>query len=218
MKNPDPGTRQGLHMDRASSSTVARLSSYLRLLRELEAHNIETISSSHLAERTAVTPAQVRKDLSSFGNFGRRGLGYNVRRLRQEIGEILGLTRIWRVGLVGAGNLGHALFSYEGFGRQGFPIEAVFDADPRKVGTAWNGMQVQSFEEFPRVARRSPFEIIILAVPGEVAQQVVDTVVASGTRGILNFAPAKLQVPSGVAVREVDLSIAMESLSFALSR
>jgi redox-sensing transcriptional repressor len=218
MTNPDPGMRQSLHMDRASSSTVARLSSYLRLLRELQAANVETISSRHLAERTGVTSAQVRKDLSNFGNFGRRGLGYNVQRLRTEVGEILGLTRTWRVGLVGAGNLGHALFSYEGFGRQGFPIEAVFDADPRKVGMAWNGMQIQPFDDFPRQARSNPFEIIIVAVPGDVAQQVVDTVVDAGTRGILNFAPAKLSVPTGVAVREVDLSIAMESLSFALSR
>lgn len=205
-------------MDRASSSTVARLSSYLRLLRELESDDVETISSQHLADRTGVTSAQVRKDLSNFGNFGRRGLGYNVPRLRQEIGDILGLTRTWRVGLIGAGSLGHALFSYEGFGRQGFPIEAVFDADPRKVGTSWNGMQIRSFDEFSRLARRNPFEIVILAVPGDVAQKVVDAVVAAGTRGILNFAPAKLHVPPGVAVREVDLSIAMESLSFALSR
>jgi len=218
MKSPDPGARSALHMDRASSSTVARLSGYLRLLRELEAENVETISSRHLAERAGVTSAQVRKDLSLFGNFGRRGLGYNVQRLSTELGEILGLTHLWRVGLVGAGNLGHALFSYEGFARQGFRIETVFDADPGKVGTSWNGMQVQPFAEFARQARRKPFDIVILAVPGEVAQEVVDAVVAEGTRGILNFAPAKLHVPRGVAVREVDLSIAMESLSFALSR
>lgn len=218
MKTPESAEQRSMHMDRASASTVTRLSSYLRLLREVQAENLETISSKLLAERTGVTSAQVRKDLSVFGNFGRRGLGYNVHRLCDEIGEILGLNRIWRVGLVGAGNLGQALYSYGGFSRQGFPIEAVFDADPRKVGTAWNGMEIQSFAEFSRVARRKPFDIIILAVPGEVAQEVVDTVVCEGTRGILNFAPAKLEVPTGVAVREVDLSIAMESLSFALSR
>jgi len=218
MKNPESDAQRSLHMDRASASTVTRLSSYLRLLRELESENLETISSKLLAERTGVTPAQVRKDLSVFGNFGRRGLGYNVHRLRDEIGEILGLNHTWRVGLVGAGNLGQALYSYAGFSRQGFPIEAVFDTDPRKVGMSWNGMQIQHFEEFARVAGRKPFEIVIVAVPGDVAQEVVDKVVAAGTRGILNFASAKLDVPPGVAVREVDLSIAMESLSFALSR
>jgi len=218
MKTPEPEEERSLHMDRASTSTVTRLSSYLRLLRELEAEDLETISSKLLAERTGVTSAQVRKDLSVFGNFGRRGLGYNVHRLRDEIREILGLHHTWRVGLVGAGNLGQALYSYEGFGRQGFPIEAVFDTDPDKVGSSWNGLEIKHFEEFTRVARRKPFEIVILAVPGEVAQEVVDTVVAEGTRGILNFASAKLDVPPGVAVREVDLSIAMESLSFALSR
>jgi redox-sensing transcriptional repressor len=218
MKNPEPQEPRSLHMDRASASTVTRLSSYLRLLRELEVENIETISSKLLAQRCGVTSAQFRKDLSVFGNFGRPGLGYNVHRLRDGIGEILGLHHTWRVGLVGAGNLGHALYLYEGFRRQGFPIEAVFDADPGKVGTSWNGMEIRSFDDFARVARRKPFEIIILAVPGDVAQEVVDAVVAAGTRGILNFAPAKLDVPPGVAVREVDLSIAMESLSFALSR
>ena len=138
--------------------------------------------------------------------------------LREEIGQILGLNRVWRVALVGAGNLGQALFSYEGFGKQGFPIEAVFDSDARKIGTFWNGMEIQSFENFAKVARKKPFDIIIRAVPTEVAQDVVDTVIAEGANGILNFAAVKLDVPAHVAVREVDLSIAMESLSFALSQ
>jgi redox-sensing transcriptional repressor len=205
-------------MNRASSSTVARLSSYFRLLGELEAESVETVSSKRMADRGGITSAQVRKDLSRFGNFGRRGLGYNVHRLRDEIGQILGLNRVWRVALVGAGNLGQALFSYEGFAKQGFPIEAVFDAAAHKVGTSWSGMEIRSFENFSKVARKKVFDIVILAVPTEAAQEVVDRVIAAGTNGILNFTAAKLDVPPHVAVREVDLSIAMESLSFALSQ
>lgn len=218
MKDSGSEEQRRQPMDRASSSTVARLSSYFRLLGELEIEGVETVSSKRLAERGAVTSAQVRKDLSRFGNFGRRGLGYNVHGLRDEIGQILGLNRVWRVALVGAGNLGQALFSYEGFGKQGFPIEALFDNDASKVGTYWNDIEIQDFENFARVARKKRFDIIILAVPTEAAQDVVDTVIAEGTNGILNFAAIKLDVPPHIAVREVDLSIAMESLSFALSQ
>jgi len=218
MKNSGSEEQRHLPMDRASSSTVARLSSYFRLLGELQGEGVETVSSKRLAERGAITSAQVRKDLSRFGNFGRRGLGYNVHRLRDEIGQILGLNRVWRVALVGAGNLGQALFSYEGFAKQGFPIEAVFDTDARKIGTSWKGLEVQSFANFAKVARKKPFNIVILAVPTEAAQKVANSVIAEGTSGILNFAATRLDVPPHVAVREVDLSIAMESLSFALSQ
>ncbi len=205
-----------MHMDRASSSTVTRLSSYYRLLGELEVERVETVSSTQLAERGSITSAQVRKDLSFFGNFGRRGLGYNVVQLRRKLGEILGLSRHWRVALLGAGNLGLALFAYHAFQEQGFCIEAVFDSDPKKVGRKWGGIAIRDIAELGPTAQREPFDIAIIAVPGNAAQEVADVAVAAGIRGILNFAPVKLNIRDDVALRDVDLSIAMESLSYAL--
>lgn len=214
---PDTERRKpGLYMDRASALTVTRLSSYYRLLGEFEREKIETISSERLAERAGVTSAQVRKDLSFFGNFGRRGLGYNARQLRAEIGGILGLTQRWCVALIGAGNLGHALFAYKEFQKQGFHIDHVFDVDPEKVGRDWNGVQISHIDELPRVAAASGIHIAIIAVPVQAAQAVVDAVVEAGIRAVLNFAPLKLVIPDGVSLRNVDLSIAMESLSYAL--
>jgi len=208
--------KSGMHMDRASSSTVTRLSSYYRLLGELEAEDVETVSSTRLAERGSITSAQVRKDLSFFGNFGRRGLGYNVRQLRRKIGEILGLTRNWRVALLGAGNLGLALFAYHAFQDQGFCIEAVFDRDPNKIGRKWGSIVICDIDELGSMAETQAFDIAIIAVPQNAAQDVADAAVGAGIRGILNFAPVKLNIGGGVALRDVDLSIAMESLSYAL--
>ncbi len=203
-------------MDRASASTVTRLSGYYRILSEFEGQKLETLSSGRLAERAGITSAQVRKDLSFFGNFGRRGLGYNVRQLHAEIGGILGLTRKWSVALLGAGNLGHALFAYKEFQRHGFCIDYVFDVDPAKVGSRWDGLVVRHFDELQQVASTHGIDIAILAVPVGVAQQVADRVLAAGVRAILNFAPGKLVIPEEIALRNVDLSIAMESLSYAL--
>lgn len=208
--------RPALYMDRASVATVTRLSSYFRVLQEFEGDGVETISSKVLAERCAVNPAQVRKDLSIFGNFGRRGLGYNVRQLRGEIGGILGLGRPWRVALVGAGNLGQALFAYKGFQQQGFTIAHVFDADATKVGQRWGDITIQHVSELEDTAAREPISIAIVAVPAAAAREVTAQIVAAGIRGILNFTPGQIATPDTVAVRNVDLSIAMESLSYAL--
>lgn len=216
-RSPGKGDkRKPLHMDRASSSTVSRLSGYYRALGELQAKGLETVSSNRLAEHGGITSAQVRKDLSFFGNFGRRGLGYNVALLRMKIGEILGLTRRWRVALLGAGNLGLALFAYKPFRQQGFVIEAIFDRDPNKVGQKWEDVTIRDIEELPEVAREIPFDIAIIAVPERVAQAVADAAVNAGIRGLLNFAPVKIAVSAEVAQRDVDLSFAMESLSYAL--
>jgi redox-sensing transcriptional repressor len=203
-------------MDRASALTVGRLSSYYRILGEFDQELVETIPSQRLAERAGVTPAQVRKDLSFFGNFGRRGLGYNVSQLRERIGIILGLGRRWRVALIGAGNLGHALFSYREFQKHGFFIEHVFDVDPGKVGQSWEGRPIEHISALPRRAGDPGIDIAIIAVPAPEAQRVVDAAVQAGIRAFLNFAPGKVTIPNGVAVRDVDLSIAMESLSYTL--
>jgi redox-sensing transcriptional repressor len=199
-----------------SSSTVRRLATYYRVLNDLREAGEAVASSMVLAERSGVTPAQVRKDLSYFGHFGKRGLGYDIAHLAERIRSILGLDRRWRVGLVGAGNVGSALFSYEPFQSQGFDIVAIFDSDPDKVGRHWDGLIIHPIAEFAGVVRDTGIDIAVLAVPARVAQQVADLVVEAGIRAILNFAPCRLDTPSGVALRNVDMAAELESLSFAL--
>ncbi|HEY8482969.1 MAG TPA: redox-sensing transcriptional repressor Rex [Longimicrobiales bacterium] len=204
-------------MKKVSESTVGRLSLYLRLLKEAEEQGILTVSSEELARRSGTTAAQVRKDLSSFGSFGKRGLGYSVSDLIAELRSILGLERTWRVALVGAGRIGAALFGYQDFRRQGFHIRAVFDSDPHKIGQQWDELVVRSDAEIEKVVREEEIDIAIIAVPESAAQRVVDRVVQAGVRGILNFAPVKLHVPPGVALKNVNMAMEMEGLSYALS-
>jgi redox-sensing transcriptional repressor len=213
MKSREPAGSRG----RVSESTVRRLSLYLRLLQEAQAAGQTTISSDELAQRGGTTSAQVRKDLSLFGSFGKRGLGYAVEELLRELEEILGLDRSWRVALVGAGKIGSALFGYGNFRRRGFEIEAVFDSDPTKVGQPWGELRVSADSELERTVRDRRIELAILAVPAEAAQTAADRLVSSGVRAILNFAPVRLRVPETVAVRNVDMVVEMEGLTFALS-
>lgn len=205
-------------MKKISESAVRRLSLYLRLLQEAEAAGAATISSGQLAERGGTTSAQVRKDLSLFGSFGKRGLGYSVQELLERIRDILGLQQSWRVALVGAGKLGSALFSYRDFEARGFHIRAVFDADPRKVGTTWGGLTVLADEAMDGVLRDEHIDIAIVAVPADAAQAVVDRTVKAGVRAVLNFAPVRLKVPRGVTLRNVDVTLELEGLSFALNK
>ncbi|HUE76315.1 MAG TPA: redox-sensing transcriptional repressor Rex [Longimicrobiales bacterium] len=205
-------------MKKISEPTIGRLSVYLRLLMELAEKGVATVSSEELARQSGTTAAQVRKDLSLFGTFGKRGLGYAVPELVSRLRSILGLEKPWRVALVGAGRIGAALFGYENFRRQGFNIEAVFDTDPVKVGQRWNGLVVQSDESLESVLEEGGIEIAVVAVPARAAQGVVDRLVKAGIRGILNFAPTQLEVPSDVVVRTVDMALEMEGLSYALSR
>ncbi len=201
---------------RISDSTVRRLSGYYRILIELRAAGETTVSSFGLAKRAGVTPAQVRKDLSVFGHFGKRGTGYPVQPLESELRGILGLDRKWRVCLVGAGNLAHALFAYKEFAREGFEILAVYDNDPAKIGQIWNGLSVESVEDLVPSVKRKKLRIGIITTPAAAAQEVADRLAAAGIGGILNFAPRKLFVPERVNLRNVNLAIELESLSFAL--
>jgi redox-sensing transcriptional repressor len=202
------------NMKKVSESTVARLSVYLRLLTELSAAGVTTLASEELAQRCGTSAAQVRKDLSFFGTFGKRGLGYSVPELTAALRGILGLERRWRVALIGAGKIGAALMAYQDFRHQGFDIVAVFDADAAKVGTEWQGLEVQSDADL--VAGLKGIEIAIVAVPAAAAQEVVNRVVAAGVRAILNFAPTKLNVPEDVAVKTVNLALELEGQSYAL--
>lgn len=202
---------------RISDAAVRRLSHYTRFLQVFEAAGVETVSSVDLARQGGMTPAQVRKDLSLFGSFGKRGLGYPVGELRRHIEEILGLGRRWRVALVGAGRLGAALFQYGGFGRQGFDIVAVLEIDPDKIGESWEGVRVEDVADLEKVVRREEIRMGIVTTPAASAQEVSDALVAAGVKGILNFAPRKLDVPAGVRLRDVNLTIELESLTFALT-
>ena len=152
-------------MPRISESTVRRLSHYDRVLEEVQAEGKRMISSHRLAEREGITSAQVRKDLSTFGSFGHRGLGYNVERLREEIRAILGLDRRWRVALVGAGNIGSALIAYRGFEKQGFDVVAVFDRDPARVGQRLGRHTVQDIAVLHTAVREQAFDIGVVATP-----------------------------------------------------
>lgn len=205
-------------MKKVSEPTIGRLSVYLRLLTELADSGVATVSSGELASQSGTTAAQVRKDLSLFGTFGKRGLGYSVPELVSRLRAILGLEKPWRVALVGAGRIGAALFGYENFRRQGFHIEAVFDTDPSKVGQKWNGLVVEPDAGMEAALEARGIQIAVVAVPARAAQAVVDRLVKAGIRGILNFAPTQLEVPSGVVVKTVDMALEMEGLSYALSR
>jgi redox-sensing transcriptional repressor len=171
-----------------------------------------------MSGRSATTAAQVRKDLSLFGSFGKRGLGYAVAELAIRLKEILGLDRRWRVALVGAGRIGSALVEHGGFGERGYDVVAIFDSDDSKVGAKWGRLCVQDISEFEAVANDQGVEIVILAIPVEAVPSVMEHVKKAGVRGILNFAPTKLKVPMGVAVKDVNMVMELEALSFALSQ
>jgi redox-sensing transcriptional repressor len=200
-----------------AESTVRRLSLYLRFLEEYEAKGHETISSGELAKFGGTTSAQVRKDLSFFGSFGKRGMGYIVKELVAAIREILGLERPWDVVIIGAGKIGAALAQYSGFTTRGFNVAGVYDSDPAKVGTRLEDVTVKSDAELERdIARLKP-DIAVLCVPPEAAQPLVDRVSRAGIRAILNFASVPLQAPEGVTIRAVNMATELEILAFGIT-
>lgn len=198
-------------------STVRRLSHYLRSLEGFEGEG-GTVSSEELAARGQTTAAQVRKDLSHFGSFGKRGLGYQVDELRARLRWILGIDRAWRVGLVGAGRIGLALFEYPAFRSRGYDCVAIFDADPEKIGQTWGDQTIRSAESFEATIDELDIELVILAVPGDAAQEMAGRAVDAGVKGILNFAPIRLNVPPRVPVQDVNLVMELEALSFAITQ
>lgn len=209
-------SKYGLTKKRISESTIHRMSLYFRALSLLEKENYETVSSKELAKREKLTPAQVRKDLSFFGTFGTRGLGYPVRELKNQIATILGIDRIWRVALVGVGNIGSALVSYKEFTKQGFEIVKLFDNDQRKIGSNHKGIVISDIANLRTELRESNIEIVVIAVPATVAQYIVDDIVQASIKAILNFAPVNLKVPDDVYLRNENMSMELEYLSFAL--
>jgi redox-sensing transcriptional repressor len=202
---------------RVPPTTIRRLSAYFRVLSEQERQNAAAISSERLSELTGFTAAQVRRDLAYFGSFGKRGVGYAVTTLRGQLASILGIDRRWRVGLVGVGNLGKALLFYRGFADQGFEFVAAFDIDPAKIGTTLGALEVQPISNLAASAPGDRVDIVLVAVPADAAQSVVDGAVAAGVRAILNFAPVQLRVPPDVRLSNVDLSMEVEYLTYSLT-
>jgi redox-sensing transcriptional repressor len=211
--------KRRLNADPVSELTTNRLSVYLRCLNALEAADVKTVASQTLAEQFGLNAAQIRKDLAYFGEFGVRGVGYYVKDLKRHLRQILGLDRKVRVAIIGAGNLGLALADYPGFRQEGFEIMALFDVASGKVGQrSRGGVPIHDITQLRRIARRDKVSIAVIAVPAESAQHVVNQVVATDIKAVLNFSPGTLTVPAGVKLKSVDLTVSLESLSFYLAR
>ena len=193
---------------------IDRLPVYARALDILQRNGREVVNSQELGERLGVTPAQIRKDLSYFGRFGKQGRGYNVGRLLSELRQILGLTQEWPMVLVGVGQLGRAILAYGGFAPQGFRIIAAFDQDASIVGTTVNGLVVKPVESLQEVLGNEQAKIAIVAVPAGSAQNVIDRLVACGVKAILNYAPIAPQTPPHVRIKDIDPVLALQSMTF----
>jgi redox-sensing transcriptional repressor len=196
---------------------IDRLPVYFRLLSGLQARGIGVVSSQELGDALGVTPAQIRKDLSYFGRFGKQGRGYSVDRLAEELRLILGLDRRWKVVLVGAGRLGRAVASYRGFEPQGFDIIATYDVNP-ETQSPINDLEIRDVTRLEDDLRANPVDIGIVAVPGNEAQAVIDRLVAGGVTAILNYAPIAAQVPPHVEVRQIDPVLALQGMTYHLRR
>ena len=200
-----------------SEAVIERLPLYYRDLLLLQDAGIDIISSEKLGERLGITPEQIRKDLTCFGAFGKKGVGYYVSELCQQIVEIIGLQQHWKIGIAGIGHLGWALANYKTFGRLGFRTTGLFDVDHRIIGQNVGGVEVTPISEMGEVIQREGIQIGIITTPAAVAQQVADQMVAAGIRGILSFAPLRLTVPDGIFVFREDLSIGLSRISYYLT-
>ncbi len=196
------------------SATIGRLSMYSRYLKDADNKGIVTVSSRNIAEATGVTPAQVRKDLAYFGEFGTRGVGYNSRELYNYIMKILGLDRSWPVAVIGAGNLGRALCHYKGFAERGFNICCVFDNDPNKIGKKLSNIPIYSLDLLKEKINTNNIKLAIVAVPAASAQEVIEELVEAGIKGIVNFAPVNVNVKDNIVLRRVDLAAQLEYLTY----
>lgn len=193
---------------------VSRLPIYLRALTRMKAEGQEITSSHELGQRLGISSAQIRKDLSHFGEFGKQGTGYRITDLIEQLRRILKVEREWDVALVGAGAIGHALAHYNGFADRGFKICMIFDNDPAKVGTFLNGFEVYSIDQLADKISGERIALAMVAVPAEAAQAVTDALVSAGVRGILNYAPINLTVPETVRVQNVDPVVHLQRITF----
>lgn len=211
--------RRYIPMESISELTINRLSIYLRCLDQLERENVLTVSSQELAERFHLNSAQIRKDLAYFGEFGIRGVGYNVAQLKEHLINILGLNEERRAVIVGAGNLGTALAHYSGFNSGGFRIVGILDNDPKRIGVEIpGGLVVEDVKFLPHIVKERNAHIGVITVPAASAQTVFDALVTAGVHAVLNFAPAQLKDHPEVKLKNVDLKIHLELLSFFLTQ
>ena len=210
--------RESLDGKIAPKAVVGRMSLYLRQLETYQRQGFSTVSSNQLGEPLSIKNAQVRKDLAFFGQFGHPGIGYRIDELIDALRHILGIDHDWPLALVGLGNLGRALLKYRGFRTRGFHVVALFDNDPGKIGQIQDGLTVEPVDSLRKVVSTRKIKLAILCVPAEAAQRVADLLVASGIRGILNFAPIPIVVPPHVNLVAVDLSIQLENLAYKVQR
>ncbi len=201
-----------------SQATIDRLPLYFRTLRLVEDEDLTIISSDELGRRLDITPEQIRKDLATFGQFGRKGIGYDVSELKERISNILGLHNHWRLAIVGVGHLGGALANYVNFASLGFSVVALLDRDKRIVGNKVNGIEVCDTADMNEVIASTAADIGVITVPAAEAQSVADMLVAAGVKGIWNFAPIKLSVPPAVPLVNEDLSVGLSALSYHMSQ
>ncbi len=195
---------------------IGRLPLYLRALTQLAMEGRRVTSSQELSEKLGFSSAQIRKDLSYFGEFGKQGTGYEIEYLEQALREILKVHHVWDMVLVGAGDLGHALANYNGFEARGFRIVAIFDAAPHKIATRMGDWQVQPMEDLRETVREKKIHLAIIAVPAASAQQVADELIEGGVRAILNYAPTTLSVPDNVKVYHIDPVAGLQSMTYYL--
>lgn len=195
---------------------IGRLPIYARALANLALQGRDVVSSQDLGAQLGITPAQIRKDLSYFGRFGKQGRGYNVRKLVNELQRILGLDRHWTMVLVGAGKLGRAILGYDGFSRQGFHIVAAFDHDASVVGQTVSGVAIRNVDELEKYLAENQVDVGIVAVPAANAQDVITTLIGCGIKAILNYAPIEVQVPAGVHISNIDPVLALQSMTYYL--
>jgi len=193
---------------------VSRLPVYLRALQRLSDAGITTTSSQELSERVRISAAQIRKDLSQFGEFGKQGTGYYIPFLIDRLRQILKVDRIWGVAVVGLGDIGHAIVRYQGFANRGFRVEMCFDSDPAKIGQNVEGFVVRDVKDLVKDVREANIKVAMLAVPAAVAQEVADKLVDAGVKGILNYAPISLRVPPNVKSQHIDPAIGLQRITY----
>ena len=207
-----------MKVEKISELTTNRMSVYLRCLNELAAEGAKTVSSESLAKRFHLNSAQIRKDLAYFGEFGVRGVGYYVDDLREHLTKILGLNKEHRVAIIGAGRLGTALTDYYGFSQTNFTVVALFDADEEKIGQKVGDVKIFDIKDFAAVAKKDKIDVAVVAVPAQFAQTVLEQVTEAGIKAVMNFAPTPLRVADNVKLKNVDLTISLESLSYFLAQ
>jgi len=205
-----------MNADKIPDIIIGRLPVYLRALQRLSAKGIQTTSSQELGEIVGISAAQIRKDISQFGEFGKQGTGYSIPFLIERLKDILKVNRVWDVVIVGMGDIGHALARYNGFVNRGFAIKMLFDNDPQKVGQKVGDFEIFDISEMAEKIKQNKIKIAMLTVPAVAAQEVTEQLVKAGVKAILNYAPISLSVPTGVRVQHIDPAIHLQRMTYYL--